>query len=183
MIEVKSREEHFAESVFEWVKSERVGDVCKFERFEVEESSGIEYVIFTDSTRVNSALIGDVVLRHLDESFLIGRDASTALLPTNPQLSLNRNTEHFLYGTSKNTEKIVEDPVSSLLKKSKKKVEKISLALSVKIPSTELYSVLIENFKNADEIIVDSIIDQIQKKILRESIKKELQNIYFTKKK
>ena len=168
----KSREEIYAEAFFEWVKTERQGEISKFRNFDVQ--NDVEYIVFQDNTRVRSDLIGDVVLAHQHESEIIGQEnlqhsgLGISVVRTEPQVNM---TSRFV------------DPVVSILEKTKKKTQKITITLTVKIPATELYSVIKDNFDNTDEILLQSVIDQIQDNVLREAIHKELQNIYQKKKK
>ena len=81
---------------------------------------------------------------------------------------------------------ILEELVSrkriDILEKTKKRTEKVSLTLTLKIPAPELYNVIKENFDNAEEVLLQNVMDQIHDNLLREALKKELQNIYQKKK-
>ena len=70
----------------------------------------------------------------------------------------------------------------AILEKTKKRTEKVSLTLTLKIPAPELYNVIKENFDNAEEVLLQNVMDQIHDNLLREALKKELQNIYQKKK-
>lgn len=189
----KTREEVFAESHFEWVKTDRLGDICNFKEFEVE--NGTEYVAFTDGSRIKTEFIGDIVLMHNTPHDILGS-----------QLRAERTPEEILFGVQPTeepapalTENVLKaeivkipdsgvytisvDPVISILEKGKKKVEKLSLAITVKIPSPDLYNVIKENFDNTDEVLLDNVMDQIQGSMLRDAVRKELQTLYTKKKK
>jgi len=56
------------------------------------------------------------------------------------------------------------------------------LTLTLKIPAPELYNVIKENFDNAEEVLLQNVMDQIHDNLLREALKRELQNIYQKKK-
>lgn len=174
----KTREEVFAESTFEWVKTERSGDLCKFDKFEVDDDL-IEYVKFVDGTRVRLELIGDVVLMHKFGSEILGNELALSFAD-----NIERSTplpSAIVHKPA--TPQVMGDPVVSILEKSKKKTEKITLTLVVRIPSPELYSVIRESFDNVEDILLNSVMEQIQENVLRESVKKELQHIYSAKKK
>ena len=190
--QAKTREEIFQGSSFEWVKTERSGDLCQFQNFETD--NGIEYVAFSDGSRIRIDLVGDVVLMHTHGSEVLGRELFVqpeqpeVVQPevVQPQVQLNfveQTQENQRANQELHTEnRAIVDPVVSILEKTKKRNEKLSLNLTVKIPSPELYSVIRENFENVDEILLQNVMDQIQESALREAIKKELQNIYSTKK-
>ena len=175
----KTREEVYAESHFEWVKTERQGDVCKFQTILFE--NDVEYVLFTDGTRIRTDLIGDIVLAHQYQEEIIGftppvvseTPYADPLLAKQPQIT---QTATRVISTE-------IDPVVSILEKTKKKTEKITLTLNLKIPAPDLYNVIKENFDNTDEILLDSVMEQIHDNLLKDALKKELQNIYQKRKK
>ena len=172
MMDQKTREELFSTTKFEWVKTERAGDVCSFSH--LQEEDGIEYIVFDDNSRLKMELLGDVVLIHSNESEILGREILPIAVSHSPNV-LNHVTIREVPSSM--------DPVVAILEKTKKKVQAINVTLNVKIPSPELYSVVRENFDNTDEILLENVMSQIQEKILREAVKKELQNIYSKKKK
>ena len=177
---VETREDKFAKCYFEWVKSERSGDVCKFSNF-VEEG-GVEYTVFTDKTRIRTDLIGDIVLMHQYENEILG-DAMKVEPTVSTVLQHVRAEQHREAPRKISEPTKIQDPVVSILEKTRKRNEKITLTLTLKIPSPELYTVIRENFDNVDEILLDSVMTQVQEKSLRDAVKRELQNIYFPKKK
>ncbi len=185
----KTREEIFAESHFEWIKTEREGDVCKFDHFLQE--NDIEYVVFHDGSRVRGDLVGDVVLMHSHESEILGAEVLTPIQPMNDTILNHVRAEHMgeivkPVATAHAPSVVVHrpiDPVREIFDKSKKKSEKITLTLNLKILPPDLYHVIKENFENTDEILLQSAMDQIHDTILREALKKELQSIYQKRRK
>lgn len=173
-----TREQQFALHKFEWVKSERAGDICEFSNFNYE--SDIEYVIFTDGSRVRTDMIGDVILMHRFNNEILGRDM---LLPSSHVEENNILTKTTVTETSKHKNDVLTNPVAAILDKTKKRNEKITLTLNVKIPSVDVYNVIKENFDDVDDVLLASVMDQIHEQVLRDSLKKELQNIYTQKKK
>ena len=190
MTEQKTREEKFTESVFEWVKTDRTGDVCKFIAFDFD-ANGVEYVCFEDGTRINTDLIGDIVLMHSHGSQILG----AGLIPEKTDDELLGYTKEFVQKqevvqtpnvqieTEVRTSISDTNPVLAILEKTKKKPEKLTVTLTVKIPSPDLYSVIKENFDDVDNVILQNVMAQIQDNVLRDSLRKELQNIYAKKKK
>lgn len=70
------------------------------------------------------------------------------------------------------------NPVVSILQKAKRKNEKISITLSLKLPSADLYRVIKESFDGADDIVLEDAMSQVQESLLRDALRKELQAIY-----
>jgi hypothetical protein len=173
MMDQKTREELYSSARFEWVKTERAGDVCSFQKFE--EENDVEYVVFDDNSRLRIELLGDVVLVHTNEFEILGRE----ILP----VADTNVFDHVKINEVQVSQASPTDPVVAILEKTKKKTEKINISLTLKIPSPELYAVIRENFENTDEILLENVMLQVQEKVLREAVKKELQNIYSKKKK
>lgn len=177
-IEAKPREEMYGIAYFEWVKTERAGDISRFKEFST--VGEVEYIVFEDNTRIDSQLIGDVVLMHEDQSQIMGRDI---MYPE------KTDAEILGYTSDRNIPRVEtkivsnDNPVLAILDKSKKKTEKITLSLTVKIPSVDLYNVIRENFDDVDNVILETVMDQLQERLLKDALKRELQNIYSKKKK
>jgi hypothetical protein len=176
IMEAKTREEVYSSAKFEWVKTERAGDVCDFQKFE--EDAGVEYIVFEDNSRLRTDLLGDIVLIHADPSAILGRDLI-------PQSTSQPNVfDHLqIRETRRPVHTANTDPVVSILEKTKKKTEKINISITVKIPSPDLYQVVRENFDNTDEVLLENVMQQVQESVLREAVKRELQNIYSKRKK
>ena len=179
----KTREEVFAEAHFEWIKTERQGDVSKFKEFLYE--NGVEYTVFQDNSRVRTELIGDVVLLHQHPSEILGGE-TMIVQPSNDTvlnhmrmetLPISQPVHHVQPAVQSNI-----DPVIAILDKTKKRTEKVTLTLTLKIPAPDLYNVIKENFENTDEILLNSIMEQIHDNLLRDALRKELQGIYQKRK-
>ena len=175
----QTREEEFSDSHFEWVKTERVGDISKFKEFVIE--NGVEYAVFIDNTRIRVELIGDVVLKHQYEGDILGK---ITVEPVDNTILSHLRVEEVKQKPAvvQKTSVISHDPVIAILEKTKKKTEKINLTLSLKIPSPDLYNVIKENFDNTDEILLQNVMDQIQDELLKDALRRELQNIYQKRK-
>jgi len=186
---VETRDLKFAKHKFEWIKTERAGDVCTFTHFE--QDNGVEYVCFDDNTRIRTEFIGDIVLMHLYENEILGREIvvdNQSPILQHLRTEVPVATPEPVHSTPNAPTKlertnVFQDPVVSILDKSKKKIEKLTLTINVKIPSAELYNVIKENFDNTEEILLDSVMEQLHEKLLREAVKREIQNIYSIKKK
>jgi len=176
----KTREEIFQDSYFEWVKTERQGDVCRFKEILLE--NDIEYIVFTDNSRVRLDLIGNVVLAHQHQIEILG-DSMTVHPHKSSLLNLETLPTSQYAKVSSTVHQTNIDPVVAILEKTKKRSEKISITLTLRIPAVDLYNVIKENFDNAEDVLLQNVMDQIHDNLLRDALKKELQNIYQKKKK
>jgi hypothetical protein len=160
----KTREEEFAESIFEWVKTEREGDVCKFKQFTVE--NGIEYTVFEDNTRVNTTLIGDVVLMHKHPDEVISK-IGNPLEKVQPQIA-SPHVPPPLHPTavaaSVAQAASAPSPILSILEKSKKKKKKIQVEVVAELPSAEVLAIIRDNFEASDDELFAYLVNKIDKK-------------------
>jgi len=176
----ETREDYFAKHKYEWVKTERSGDVCAFK--EIVNENGTEYIQFTDNSRIRTDLIGDIVLMYQHESEILGEDLRIPV--GNPQIPRSNIVPPPVI--QPHAERISEpeiDPVYAIIEKTKKKTHKLGLTLTVKIPSPELYAVIRENFENTDEVLLESVMEQVHESLLKDAVKRELHNIYSKRKK
>ena len=167
----KTREEKFAEATFEWVKTERSGDLSKFKEFR--EENGIEYVVFQDNTRVNAALIGDVVMMHNNEFELMTykEDFEPA-----PQTQVTPVAAP--YTAPPAVPSTQSNPVHELLKKAKKKKQKVTLTVELNLPAEDVYRIVSENFDNGHEEVLNFILGDLTEEAIRTALTSALKDKY-----
>ena len=161
-----SPEEKLQNSSYEWVKTERAGDICKFR--EIIKEGNEEYIGFTDGTRVRSSLLGDVVLQHEHPAEILGANE----LAIKPVQHLTSVIQHPTVIPTPTTEVIVPhpipkaetSPVLSILEKSKKKKKKVQFDFMMEIPSSDVLSIIRENFDASETELFDFFVSKIDKK-------------------
>ena len=70
------------------------------------------------------------------------------------------------------------DPIGMLIEKANKTASIISMDLSVNLPSKSLFNVINENFDDGADRFIELILDEIDYKIIKESLKDALLNAY-----
>lgn len=164
----KTREEIFASSSFEWIKTERSGDICKFKQFK--EENGIEYIIFTDNTRLKTELIGDIVLMYSEGEEPLTKDVFEHI--ATPATTVNRPA------SPTPVKAAVENPIHALLKKAKLESNDVSMPLTMNLPSVDFYHIIADNFENGDEEIVAFLRSQISEEMIVSALKRALLDKY-----
>lgn len=186
MKDTRTREEKFAQGVFQWIKTERRGDISRFSH--LLEENGIEWICFQDATRVNSAFLGDVILLHESETDAVAVDGSY-VPPVEPEAVVSSETyrrlTEGLEEAPKNVYKQAKEmhPVNAIFEKAKKRNVKLTIDVNVKIPALDVYSVIRDNFENVDDILIENVISQVEGKVLKDAIRVTLLNMYTKKKK
>ena len=69
---------------------------------------------------------------------------------------------------------MAENPISALLSKMKKSPKNIRLELTLNIPSKEMYTMLTDNFDEAEEAIIDFLTTGKNLKEFKEQFKKSI---------
>jgi hypothetical protein len=174
----KTREEEFAECTFEWVKTERLGDISKFKQFVTE--NDIEYAVFQDNTRVNTELIGDIVMMHKSEFDLMTvREDFEAIVPTSSPIATPIPIEQPLVLEPEPAPVLETNPVHELLRKAKKKKQVLTLQLELQLPSEEMYNIVSENFENGDDEVVEFIMAELSSDVIKRAINSALRDKYI----
>lgn len=162
-------EELSAVPKFQWVKTDKAGQVCEFKG--VSHQNGMILVEFTDGTRVNYDLLGDAVMKILDDSMLLeinGSPVQQAPVPAKAapigNVSIGKTQE--------------ENPIHALLKKQKDNPVPIEITVHMNLPPVALYGVLSSSFDNADEEIVDYVVSGIDVTKIKEAVKEAIINFY-----
>lgn len=182
----KSREEELAESTFEWIKTERAGDISRFKA--LVEENGVEYIVFQDNTRVNSALIGDVVMSHKNpidlmtfkEDFdpTIAPELETKTIAGGHNETFNLDTPATKFHRETTATLSVSNPVHELLKKAKKSKQKVSLVLELEIPTRDIYRIVSDNFEDGDHEIVNFILADLDENAIKNALISALKDKY-----
>ena len=158
-------------TAYEWIKTERAGDISYFKELLIE--NDIEYVVFIDGTRINSQLIGDVAVKldNIENRLIYGQDFQ--------RVDLNETYTPPVHVKATNAilEKKV-NPVYELLKKAKKQTQKVNISIDVLIPSQELYRIITDNFEDGEKEIGDFILECLDDNAIKESIIRSLKESY-----
>jgi hypothetical protein len=145
---------------FQWLKGDRTGEFVKWEG-EIQGDGDMNFLIFSDGSRGNEALLGDYFIEVASESEgfidaeMMKPQSSYQPLPPEHNPPLQRTVvpapvEHF---EPKN--RAPENPISRLLLDSKKVSTKIKLDIEVDIPPAELMKVLSDSYDNGEEHVLE----------------------------
>ena len=169
----KTREEIYSSASFEWVKTDRAGDICKFKNFKIE--NDCEYVIFTDNTRIKTSFIGDIVLLHSNEEDILISNFLT------PNVDMQKKPESTIKPESKNVEsqkQELHNPIHALLSKAKLEQREINIKIRVNLPSKQFYDVITESFENGNTEVVKFISTQISGDTILSSLEHAIKEKY-----
>jgi len=189
--------------LYQWQKGEYIEQYSK--AIDVEEEGEMSFLIFEDGRRINIELIEEFLIpvNSEDEGYIIreeviddlvemkGKDGGIYTVP-GPDHGKRRITKKpktkqakpIITSTPKQQIKeepknlYPNDPIIALLEKSKKVTKPINITLRLDIITQGTYDLIIDNFEDSEESIVEYLISSIDKKELVESIKVQLKGSY-----
>ena len=173
---LKAKEDLYGFS-FRWIKGEQSGTITDLQDVILDELTGIIWVYFTDGTRINYTIIDEFMLR------LDGNEANEIRererFQSNPPLQQKkeRNIQVIDSHTS-SPNYITESPIRSLLQKQKPNWVEVNFKLKLNLPPKSLYDVLKVSFDDAEKEIIDFVVDDMDIEIIKEALRKNIQEIY-----
>jgi hypothetical protein len=154
-------------SKFQWIKSERVSQVCQLK--DVVGERGLIFVEFQDGSRINYALMDEYILKVGSDSELL--DISGEPIPaTQAQAKIKPSA------TVTPIKK--ESPIYALLRKQKPNVQNVDISVQLNLPTMELYKVLLGSFENSEKEIVDYIVADLDVEVIKGAIKEAITKYY-----
>jgi hypothetical protein len=147
----------------QWIKGDKTGKVET-----VKNIDGDGWLIFESGSRISTELVGEFMM-DASEGALEIDDLSTRT----PQHNQHERTTHV-------KPKVVESPLMSLLKKmSKTQSTPLEVTIKVEVPSTAMYSVLIDSFDEEEvhKEITTYILDQVDDQLIKESVQTSIDGI------
>lgn len=188
--------------LYQWLATEKAGDYSYEDRIE---SKGEEnYMLFTDGSRVNVKLIGEVVkkVESEEDGYIIVEETINDVVITKgadgkdyevPGIDHGKKIKKKIPKPSnkekverrRNPEpapevkpKVESDPVVILLEKAKKERHTYDVELNVDAISKDLFSVVRDTFDGGEEKALDYIVSLIDIEKLKDQLKEKLKEVY-----
>lgn len=165
---------------FQWIKGD---DALSTEYFKSLNANGDSvFIEFASGKRINMELLDEFMTYFPAQP----RQAEPAQIVPPSQQPLNephRNSRvtEVVYQEQASQTSDVDSPIYKLLKKQKKNIVEVSIKMKLNLPPKELYGVLSSSFEDADNEIINFVLDGVDiddiKASLAESIKKSYYSI------
>lgn len=159
---------------FQWIKGENAGKTVEWKGDIVnDEHLGINFLMFTDGSRVNEELLNDWIIEVAspEQKDLILQNefdkTKPTQSPTKHEPIVNKTQPQV------QTENETVSPIHQILKDSKKTKVTINISLLVETPPANLMSVLSETYQDGEQQVLEYIsnsinIDDIKQQIARQ---------------
>lgn len=157
--------------VYKWMKGEMQGKTCIYESVFKDATTGIIWVNFKDGSRINYSLLNE---------FMIQLDNNEIKPPVNPVREANtQTTKNIIIGNSPAIKKeLEENPIISLLQKQKPNWVEVGISLKLNLPTKDLYNVLTSSFEDAEEQIIEFVVNDLDIELIKESLRINIKEIY-----
>ena len=176
---------------YQWIKGENIGDVVKSNGDTLLEGN-IEFLIFTNGTRCNTALITEYLQEipsdHIDDLILLPNEFKVVdpIKDVTKKKDLNKlPTNVVVSNLEKPMLPITSDsPLVALLSTSKKRKEKINIDVEISLPPTDLLKVVAASFDDGEKQIFDYLVNELassQITIIRNQIAETIMATVFVK--
>lgn len=169
---------HYSAFDFQWIKGE---DLSMMEKFrDVTANGDLVFVEFESGKRINIDLLNEFMI-------MLPAQPKTQPQPVVPQNQPKIETpnQHFAvtsidYGDQKNSS--TDSPIYKLLKKQKKNMVEISIKLKLNLPPKDLYTVLSGSFEDAENEIIDFVLDGVDIDSIKASLAESIKKNYYSDK-
>jgi hypothetical protein len=161
---------------FQWIKGD---DALSIETFKSMSLNGeTAFIEFTSGKRINLDLLEEFMTYFPSQPKAPEPIAIETVTHQEPRVS--RVTE-VVYQDHSSGMSDVDSPIYKLLRKQKKNIVEVSIKMKLNLPPKELYGVLSTSFEDADNEIINFVLDGVDiddiKASLAESIKKSYYSI------
>jgi hypothetical protein len=166
--------ERFKNHDFQWIKGDNFMGVVNFDR--VTQQGDDFFVNFQDGSRIKYDIL---------EEWMTWYPAPPKLEIKNEQPNQNKQqaqasvTSIKYEEDSQSVSSSKESPIYNLLARQKKKDVDIELKIKVPLPSKDLFNVLVSSFDDAENEIIEFIIDSIDIDQIRNTLSSSIRENYY----
>jgi len=170
-ISVEILTNRFANHDFQWIKGENLMNVVSFDI--VTQQDDEFYIHFKGGSRINYSILEEYMTWYPTQR-VEPRPAPTPVPQSQASVSSIKFGDA---GSSVNDAS--QSPIYNLLARQKKKPVEIEFKIKVPLPSKDLFNVLTSSFDDAENEIVQFIIDSIDIDDIRNTLSKSIRENYY----
>jgi len=175
-ISVDSLNQKFKNHDFQWIKGENMMNTVSFSHAS---NDGEDFFLnFRGGGRINYNLLEDY-MTWFPSSMPVAISPVEVHETNKPQISQASITSiQYEDGPAKRMQ-AMESPIYSLLSRQKKNPVEIQLKIKVPLPSKDLFNVLISSFDDAEQEIIQFIVDSIDIEDITNTLSKSIRENYY----
>jgi hypothetical protein len=179
---IEDAKKFYSAMQFEWIKGDNAGTKENYKDFFHDGEN--TFIVFDGGSRINTSLLEEFMIYYPAPPKIVNVENAvyTEIVPK--QLP-NSTVTSIVYSEESAKSEIKESPIYKLLNKQKKNIVEVSIKLKLNLPPKELFGVLSSSFDDAENEIIEFVLDGIDiddiKKSLSQSIKEGYYNIPTSK--
>ena len=170
--DVKSLTSMFTNHDFQWVKGENFMETEVFDKV-VAGSDGNFFINFKSGRRINYNMLEEYL------TWYPSPQKPQALPTEHVQQKQTEITSVKFVDSKDNVIHASESPIYNLLARQKKKDVDIGINIRVPLPSKDLFNVLVNSFDDAENEIIQFIIDSIDLEDIRKTLSRSIRENYY----
>lgn len=170
--DVKSLTSMFTNHDFQWVKGENFMETEVFDKV-VAGSDGNFFINFKSGRRINYNMLEEYL------TWYPSPQKPQALPAEHVQQKQTEITSVKFVDSKDNVIHASESPIYNLLARQKKKDVDIGINIRVPLPSKDLFNVLVNSFDDAENEIIQFIIDSIDLEDIRKTLSRSIRENYY----
>lgn len=161
---------------YRWTKGDNDGTVCEYESVFKDATTGVIWVNFKNGTRINYALLNEYMIQ-IDP-------ISQTNLPIKSAPVIHSHSEHsapvrnVMLADNSSVSTKSTNPITSLLEKQKPNWVEVGIKLKLNLPTKNLYNVLTSSFEDADNEIIEFVVNDLDLEIIKDSLRINIREIY-----
>ena len=166
---------------YKWTKGDNNGQVCEYESLFKDPASGIIWINFKGGTRINYNVMSEYMIEidpipqnNSTNQLQPITKAQNSRIPVQEQLPV----KNVMLADNRDTKVIDENPIVSLLQKQKPNWVEVGIKLKLNLPTKNLYNVLTSSFEDAENEIIEFVVNDLDLEIIKESLRINIKEIY-----
>jgi hypothetical protein len=164
---------------FLWIKGEQMGNSEEYQDVEIDESTGMTFLLFRSGKRINLAILEEYMEKYSAPIPVDFRPSPSQVIADNYLIEDQSGKKN---PASSAKAEIKESPIYTLLKKQKSNWVEVSLNLKINLPSKNLYQVLVGSFEDADSEIINYVTEGIDMEDVKSALAESIASYYEKKK-
>lgn len=173
---------------YQWIKGEKAGDVVKSTGDTILEGN-IEFLIFTNGSRCNTSLLGDMLIEVASEDpddlmIMANEMEPQPVVVTPPKPKPTPTPAKQPAPVQVKQTQTNDSPLVSLLSSSKKTKEKVMITVEMELPPADLLKVVAASFEDGEKQIFEYLVNGLssdQNEAIRKQIAETIMITVFGK--
>jgi hypothetical protein len=173
---IEDAKKFYSAMQFEWIKGDNIGIKENYKDFFYDGEN--TFIVFDGGSRINTSLLEEFMIYYPapPKKTNVENAQYTEIVP---RQSPNSTVTSIVYSEDPVKNEAKESPIYKLLNKQKKNIVEVSIKLKLNLPPKELFGVLSSSFDDAENEIIEFVLDGIDIEDIKKSLSKSIKEGYY----